>query len=507
MKRQEAYWPLILLLAIIKFVLPVFLQDPLYELQRDEYLYYQQGLHFDLGYLENPPLLSYLGMISSWFGGSTASIKLWPCLFGAATVVVTCLIAVEFGGKLFAQFLAGLGVIGCAYMRVHYLFQPNFLDIFFWTLAIYFLVRFINSGNQKFIYWLAISLAIGWWGKYSVLFMVIAIVIGLLFSPYRKIFATKKTWFAVGLALLIITPNVLWQYWHNWPLAHHMQELQETQLKYVNKFDFLIEQLMMLLPVAMVWIAGLIWVLRKKEWRIIGIIYFSVIALLFFGSGKAYYALGVYPMLLAAGAVAWENLSQRKQWIRYALSIFIIAFNILLIPLLLPSRKPEQLAAFYKKIGEEHEWEDQQKHPLPQDFADMLGWKETTMKTENFYKSLPDSTKDNSLIYASNYGQAGSLKFYGKDKQFTDKVISTSGSFLLWIPEGFTFKNFIFIGEEVPTKSELFKHFEKMTIVDSITDKLSRQYGDKIIFYENIDAAGLQLAMNGLKERKKQFNQ
>ena len=32
MKRQEAYWPLILLLAIIKFVLPLFQQDALYEL-------------------------------------------------------------------------------------------------------------------------------------------------------------------------------------------------------------------------------------------------------------------------------------------------------------------------------------------------------------------------------------------------------------------------------------------------------------------------------------------
>jgi 4-amino-4-deoxy-L-arabinose transferase-like glycosyltransferase len=166
MKRQEAYWPLILLLAIIKFVLPLFQQDALYELQRDEYLYYQQGLHLDLGYLENPPLLSYLGTISSWFGGSEAWIKLWPCLFGAATVVITCLIAAELSGKLFAQLIAGLGIISGAYVRVHYLFQPNFLDIFFWTLSIYFLIRYINSKDLKFIYWLAVSLALGWWGKY-----------------------------------------------------------------------------------------------------------------------------------------------------------------------------------------------------------------------------------------------------------------------------------------------------------------------------------------------------
>ncbi|MBM3415308.1 MAG: hypothetical protein FJY20_02455 [Bacteroidetes bacterium] len=45
-------------LALIKFLIPFLLIHPSFELQRDEYLYYQQGLHFDFGYLENPPLLS-----------------------------------------------------------------------------------------------------------------------------------------------------------------------------------------------------------------------------------------------------------------------------------------------------------------------------------------------------------------------------------------------------------------------------------------------------------------
>jgi Dolichyl-phosphate-mannose-protein mannosyltransferase len=505
-KRAEAYWPLILLLATIKFLLPLFQQDALYELQRDEYLYYQQGLRFDLGYLENPPLLSWLGMVSSWFGGSASWIKLWPCLFGAATVVITCMIAAELGGKLFAQFIAGLGIISGAYIRVHYLFQPNFLDIFFWTLSIYFLIRFINSNDQKFIYWLAVSLALGWWGKYSVLFMAIAIIIGLVLSPYRKVLAKKKTWLAAGLALLIILPNLLWQYWFNWPLVHHMKELQETQLKYNNKSDFLIEQFMMLMPVVLVWVAGLIWLFRKKEYRIIGIVYLSVITLLVFGSGKGYYALGAYPMLLAAGGVAWEYFSERRKWIRYALAIIIIGFNYMIMPMLLPIWKPEKLAAFYEKIGIEHKWEDQKNHALPQDFADMLGWKELTEKTKKFFYSNP--VKSNSVIYCRNYGQAGALSYYGKDGYFSYRVISDNGSFLLWTPDRLFFKDLIFVGRQMPDKDdEVFQHFEKVTVIDSVTNKFSRQYGDKIIFFENIDSTGLRLAREGLKEMKKKFNQ
>ena len=510
MKKAEAYWPLILFLAIIKFLLPLFLQDPVYELQRDEYLYYQQGQHFALGYLENPPLLSWLGMISSWFGGSEAWIKLWPCLFGAATLAVACLIAVELGGNLFAQFLAGLGMMTGAWLRVHYLFQPNILDIFFWTLSLYFLVRYINMKEQRFIYWLAISLALGCWGKYSVLFLAIALVIALVLSPYRSVLTKKRTWLAAGLALLIILPNIWWQYSHNWPLLHHMKELQDTQLRYLNRIDFLKEQLLLLFPVLFVWLTGFVWLLRKPDYRVFGITYIGIIVLLMFGSGKGYYALGVYPLLLAAGGVAIEKWTVNKQWLRYVLSIFVLLLTLPFIPLLLPVWKPAKLSAFYEKMDVAKtgilKWEDQEDHSLPQDFADMLGWKELTEKTERVYQSLPDSARGHTIIYCRHYGQAGSLKFYGKNKAFKDAVITDNGSFLLWIPDSVSMRHLIFIGRNRPgLDDEVFLHFRNVIIVDSVSNKFSRQYGDKIILFANIDSEGLQLAREGLLEMKKQY--
>jgi Dolichyl-phosphate-mannose-protein mannosyltransferase len=506
MKRAQAYWPLIMLLAIFKFVLPLFLQHPIYELQRDEYLYYQQGLHFDLGYLENPPLLSYLGMISSWFGGSVTWIKLWPCLFGAGTVVVTCLIAAELGGKLFAQFLAGLSVFTGAYMRVHFLFQPNFLDIFFWTLALYFIIRYINDNNSKFLYLFSISLALGFWGKYSVVFIIASILLALLASMHRKIFSKKKLYIAGLIGILIVLPNVWWQYSHRWPLVHHMEELQETQLKYMNPAGFLTDQLMMLIATAIIWVTGLVWTLRQKQWRFLGYTYFLVILLLILGRGKSYYSLGIYPMLLAAGAVAWERWTEKRHWIRYAVTILIIGFTYMILPMLLPIWKPEKLAAFYERVGMKNKWEDQKDHPLPQDFADMLGWKELTEKAEKFYQSLPEPTKSNTIIYCRNYGQAGALKYYGKENWFKALTISDNGSFILWVPGRLWMDNLIFIGGKIPDKDdEVFQHFEKVTMIDSVTNPYSRQFGDKIIFFEHIDSAGLQLARDGLAEEKKKF--
>ena len=153
-------------------------------------------------------------------------------------------------------------------------------------------------------------------------------------------------------------------------------------------------------------------------------------------------------------------------------------------------------------------WEDQQNHSLPQDFADYLGWKEMTEKAESFYQSLPKEVKDSTIIYCRHYGQAGALKYYGKDAAFKEKAISDNGSFLQWIPDNISFRHLIFIGRRMPDKDDaVFQHFEKITVIDSVTYRHSRQQGDKIIFFENVDSVGSKMAAEGLKQMKAEFNQ
>src|SRR4029078_12229478 len=107
-------------------------------------------------------------MISSEFGDHVFWVKFWPSLFGALTLIVSCLITSEFGGKRFAQCITGLSMMTGAFVRVHALFQPNILDIFFWTLSVYCIIRYINTGKTKWFSFLFISLALGFLGKYSV---------------------------------------------------------------------------------------------------------------------------------------------------------------------------------------------------------------------------------------------------------------------------------------------------------------------------------------------------
>jgi hypothetical protein len=509
--KVKPYWPIIITLALVKFLLPFFLQYPVYELQRDEYLYFQQGQHPDLGYLENPPLLSWLSMVSSiMFGRTELAVHFWPSFFGALTLIITCLITSELNGKKFAQFIVGLGMLSGAFMRMHSLFQPNILDIFFWTLSLYYLIRFFKTGNKKFFYYGAVAIAFGVWSKYSIVFLIAGLFLALLQSGYRKIFTQRFTYAAIGLALLVILPNIWWQWQHNWPLIHHMQELQQTQLQFLDPGDFIKDQILYLLPVLFIWVIGLAWLFRNKPWRFLFYLYLFVILLLLLGRAKSYYSMGIYPVLIAAGAVAIEQFTEGKTWIRWSLTALIVLVAATMTPLLLPVWKPEKLATFYRNYGVDKtgllKWEDQQNHYLPQDFADMLGWKELATKAEKFYNQLPDSIKKGTLVYCRNYGQAGALKFYGRGKDFLQRIISDNGSFLLWIPIGRRFDHLVFIGRNMPAKDdEVFQHFQSATLVDSVANSYSRQFGDKIIFFRNIDSAGFKLATDGLKEMKEVF--
>ena len=120
---------------------------------------------------------------------------------------------------------------------------------------------------------------------------------------------------------------------------------------------------------------------------------------------------------------------------------------------------------------------------------------------------MPQKEKDSTVVYCRHYGLAGALKYYGKDPEFKAKVISDNGSFLHWIPNNFDFKHLLFVGRRMPDKDDqVFQHFEKVTLIDSVTYKHSRQLGDRVIFFENVDSVGSKLAAEGLKQMKQEFS-
>lgn len=504
---------LIYLLAIIKIISPFLIQDPIYQPHRDEFLYLAEGRHLAFGYMEVPPLLSLFSWLTQILGGSMFWIKFWPSLFGGFTFLLVGKIIIQLGGRTFAIILGFLPFIFGVYLRVHFLFQPNFLEIFFWTLISYCLIRHIQTGHIAWLYSFGISVGLGILSKYTVIFYTGSIMLGILCTSQRKLFLNLHFFMAGLLALIIVSPNIYWQYQHNYPLFFHMKELQDTQLQFVSRAEFFVNQFLMNLPCVFIWVAGL-WYLgfsnAGKPYRLFFIAYIAVIAYLAFMHAKDYYALGAYPVLFAFGAVHLERLTRlRFRWLRYAMVLFVLLIALPLMPLLLPVTSPAKLAAYYQMIGMDRsgamKWEDRKFHSLPQDFADMFGWKETTAKAAAVYNALPPQEKSKTLVYCRSYCFAGCMNFYGR-KLGLPEVYSDNGSFLLWMPDTYNVKNLILVAHRVPAKDDAaFRQFQKMTIKDSLADPLARENGIKIILFENANDSANAVIGNSVAGLKARF--
>lgn len=510
---MKKHYVFLLVLALARLVLPFLLQNGFYQLHRDEYLYLDYAGHMDWGYMEVPPLLSVFSWLTRALGNGFFWVKWWPALFGALTFFLCGDLVLRNGGGKPALFILFISFVFGAFIRVFFLFQPGFPEVFCWTAIGYCLVRFQQENCLKWLYGFGIMCGLGMLSKYTTAFFLSGLLVALLLSPQRKLFLNRHFYFAGILGFLIFLPNLLWQYQHNFPIVFHMKELRETQLVYLGASDFIIGQIGMNFMVMFCWLGGLFALLFHKDlkhYRWYAISYFFVLALLMAGSAKEYYALGVYPVLFAFGSVWLEKISLKWPVYLKALLIAIpVAAGLIILPLGLPMFGPEKLAAFYEKTGMRaalgFKWEDQQNHPLPQDFSDMIGWREIAEMTARNYNSLPDTTKASTVIYCRGYFTAGALNFYCK-KLGLPEAVSDNGSYLQWIPADFNFKHLMLIGQNNPTPDDVvFNHFESRQMLDSINMPLFRENGMKVFFFKNGSDSMRFYASEGLRQEKAKF--
>lgn len=489
---MKKYNRLIYFLAIIKFILPYFLQSSVYEPHRDEFLYLAEGHHLAWGFMEVPPMLSIFAWLTHLLGDGMFWIKFWPGLFGVFTFIVTAKIVQSLGGKSFAIFLAFLPFVFGVYLRLFFLFQPNAPEVFFWTMIAYSILRYIQTGKNKYLYIVGISIGLGMISKYSVAFFTVSILAGLLLTPQRKIFANKHLYYAGTIALLIFLPTFLWEYNHNFPVVVHMKQLEQTQLQYISPAGFLKDQLLMNFPCVFVWLAGLYFAAfsyKEKKYRAFAWAFVFVLILLIVFHGKNYYSLGIYPVLFAFGAYHLESFTAQRSIVwRYVFVIISFVLGILFIPILLPVAKPEALAKYYKVMHTEKtgvlKWEDLENHPIPQDFADMLGWEEMVQKMAKAYNTLDSSEKAHTLLFCDNYGEAGAVNYY-RFKYHLPEVFSDNGSFLYWMPRKQHIDNIILITDDTKEMEHSFiKQFTSAVVSDSVTNRYSRERGSLIIVFK-----------------------
>ncbi len=448
---------------------------------RDEMYYLLCGRHLAWGYVDHGPIVAVQARLSELlFGRSLAGLRLLSALAGAARVFLTGLLAWALGGRRPAQGLAMLGVLlAGVYLGIDSFLSMNSFESMFWMLCLLALIwiqksnpGILRGGSGRLWLLFGASAGIGLLNKPSMTFFLVALLLALLLTPQRRLLGSR--WAAAGIALLLVItlPNLLWQVHNHWPTLEFLRnDAAGNKSIKLAPVAFVVRQIVDLGPLAaLLWGAGLVHLLRRKDARWLGLTYLIFLAIMMALHAKDYYLSPIYPVLYAAGGIAWERrFAQRRSVIdnrAFAFPVYetvLIAIAIFALPLSLPLMPPVQWMRYTKAThlyGLGGNSETSSSGPLPQFYADRFGWQEEVDQVARVYDALPPEQRKITGILCANYGQASAINFLGHDLPF---AISRHNNYYLWGPHGYSFDSMILI--ERTTPEHLHTFYNSVTVV------------------------------------------
>jgi hypothetical protein len=491
--QRSSYTNFILIFVFIKVALNT-LAISNFGFHRDELLHLALADHLDWGYKEVPPFIAIIaGLTKVLFGQSVFAARIFPTICSGLIIWLTGKITVELGGKKFAIALACLGLtFSPAFMGTGYLFQPVVFDQLWWVLTVWLLLRYINTQAVKYLYFIGLAIGFGILTKYTMLFFAGGLLLGLAISRQRRLLLSRHVWGVIGMALIIVLPNLIWQVIHHWPVLDHMAELRKKQLDYVKPIEFIAQQFMVNGVALLVWVTGflfLIFSFKLRKYQSLPIGYVVIFVFLLLMNGKNYYLFGAYPMLFAAGGYGFERWIKTNRTARGALLALVTLPNLIMLPAVLPVLPIKPTLSFFDYINKHTHfikfltlWQDQKHHATSQDYADMFGWDELAQKVAKAYHSLPPEQQKNTQIFADNYGEAGALHHFRKQYNLPE-VASLGSSFAFWAPNNLDARYLIYV-DDAQNIERLAPYLISYKKLDEIENPLAVEKGTKIYLLE-----------------------
>src|SRR5215813_8511135 len=137
---------------------------------RDELNFMSCGNHLAWGYADHPPLIPFLVYVSrAIFGDSLRAMRFVPALANSFLVILSALIAREFGARRFAIVLTAICVaLAPIYLAYGSLVTTNCLEPLLWMGCAWCLIRAIKSDQPRYWLWFGLIAGIGLEEKYGI---------------------------------------------------------------------------------------------------------------------------------------------------------------------------------------------------------------------------------------------------------------------------------------------------------------------------------------------------
>lgn len=464
---------------------------------RDEMYYILCGQHLDWGYVDHGPIVALQARAAlALFGKSLAGIRMFSALAGAAKLFLTGVITWALGGRRVAQALAMLGVLlAPEFLALDSFLSMNSFEPVFWmtaVLAIVMLLRGTSTADSNMRWWVVFGIAggLGLENKPSILVFLVALLIGLLITPQRRVIFTRGALLSVVIIAALALPNLLWQIHNHWPTLEFLHNGKvENKNVVLSPLQFLHAQEKMLSPISLpLWFAGLVWLFVSKnsrQWRFLGWTYLIFLVLMMATrNAKDYYLAPFYPALFAAGGACWQALlhSRRTRWLVPTYAALLTVTGILILPMTLPILNPQQWLAYTSRthlLDKATNTENTASSAFPQFFADRFGWQEMVDQITRAYNALTPADRARAGILCSNYGEASAINFLGADRGLPF-AISGQNSYWLWGPHGYTGEVTIVInGASI---EEMRKYYDSVEIVGRMDHPYAMPYEHRNIY-------------------------
>lgn len=200
----------ILLLRLVYLGLP--------ELLPEEAYYWNYAQHFNIGYLDHPPMVAWLIWLSTTLLGNTefaVRIGAYICW------LITFIFIFGLTRNLFDKSTAFRAIILLAilpfFFGTGFLMTPDAPLIACWAGSLYFLER-VLIGERHTAWWgVGICIGLGMLSKYTIALLAPPTILFLLVdSRSRNWFYSPKLYIAAIVAFLLFSPVIFWNYNHDW---------------------------------------------------------------------------------------------------------------------------------------------------------------------------------------------------------------------------------------------------------------------------------------------------
>tara|TARA_R110002096_G_scaffold235389_4_gene425658 strand:- start:1189 stop:2757 length:1569 start_codon:yes stop_codon:yes gene_type:complete len=217
----QATWLLIALVTLVRIIALAVSQVELYP---DESQYWVWSRSFDWGYFSKPPMIAWaIGASTSILGLSDFAIRLPASLFHAATASFLALGARQLVGHRAGFWTAAVYLTTPAIFLSSGIISTDAVLMSFWAAGLYALICLRKGAGWPSAIGLGAAIGLGFLSKYAMIYFLVGTGLAILLDPpTRRAILSWKGVVAAGLALAILSPNLMWN------AAHEFATLQHT---------------------------------------------------------------------------------------------------------------------------------------------------------------------------------------------------------------------------------------------------------------------------------------